>query len=421
MDRRVRPEPPGAFSSWRSQPTGFPRLAWSRRRRRGRAPERNPARRARRRAKRPRAPRGGEVLARANQVRPRSSSAQLRAHFEVAAQGFLRDGRFKREPSPRRPRRRSRSLELERAVELVLARPDVVLPAVPGPRGRSLELPVAERPPSVQAVALRCIERALDFEERELALARRNDACGARRRSSTRAPVWSWPTASRANLPSPFRERFRGGTCRRGHDPAVGVTVLPREARRAPRREPPADDDGQHRPADLVSSTVARVDPDEVAEVLPGRFDPRFHESHRHGRAPRGAGGGPRPIVVQVGVAERASRLWTSSSRRLWGTRDVHHRGALYRHQRLVLRGRLSGRCIHVADRMLVIDPEECTTRRLRAGVPGRGDFSGGRAARKWEPGVKINYAYGYGMDVVNQLARHTRRSTTCKSAPGER
>jgi hypothetical protein len=36
--------------------------------------------------------------------------------------------------------------------------------------------------------------------------------------------------------------------------------------------------------------------------------------------------------------------------------------------------------------------------------MPGRGDIPGGRAPEKWEPFVKINYAYGDGADVINKL-----------------
>ena len=36
--------------------------------------------------------------------------------------------------------------------------------------------------------------------------------------------------------------------------------------------------------------------------------------------------------------------------------------------------------------------------------MPGRGDLPEDALPEKWEPFVKINYAYGEGMDVVNQL-----------------
>ena len=40
----------------------------------------------------------------------------------------------------------------------------------------------------------------------------------------------------------------------------------------------------------------------------------------------------------------------------------------------------------------------------MRAGVPGRGDLPEDALPEKWEPFVKINYAYGDGADVVNKL-----------------
>ena len=42
--------------------------------------------------------------------------------------------------------------------------------------------------------------------------------------------------------------------------------------------------------------------------------------------------------------------------------------------------------------------------RRLRTGMPGRGDLPEDALPDKWEPFVKINYAYGDGADVVNKL-----------------
>ena len=36
--------------------------------------------------------------------------------------------------------------------------------------------------------------------------------------------------------------------------------------------------------------------------------------------------------------------------------------------------------------------------------MPGRGDFPGGCLPEKWEPFVRINYAYPEGMDAINVL-----------------
>ena len=63
--------------------------------------------------------------------------------------------------------------------------------------------------------------------------------------------------------------------------------------------------------------------------------------------------------------------------------------------------------CIHVADRMLVIDPEECIDcGACEPECPVEAIFPEDALPEKWDPFVKINYAYGEGMDVVNQLAQ---------------
>src|SRR5438105_15164729 len=67
--------------------------------------------------------------------------------------------------------------EPDRAVELVLAAPDVVLPAVPG-AGEDVvvDATFAERPVEVEALALRRIELAVYVRERDSLLARLHGA-----------------------------------------------------------------------------------------------------------------------------------------------------------------------------------------------------------------------------------------------------
>ena len=61
--------------------------------------------------------------------------------------------------------------------------------------------------------------------------------------------------------------------------------------------------------------------------------------------------------------------------------------------------------CIHQADRMLVIDPEECIDcGACEPECPVEAIFPEDALPEKWEPFVKINYAYGDGMDVINEL-----------------
>ena len=78
--------------------------------------------------------------------------------------------------------------------------------------------------------------------------------------------------------------------------------------------------------------------------------------------------------------------------------------------------------CIHQAERMLVIDPEECIDcGACEPECPVEAIFPEDALPEKWEPFVKINYAFDDGMDVINQLVdeyatEHTsriRRSTS--------
>ena len=61
--------------------------------------------------------------------------------------------------------------------------------------------------------------------------------------------------------------------------------------------------------------------------------------------------------------------------------------------------------CIHEAERILVIDPEECIDcGACEPECPVEAIFPEDALPDKWEPFVKINYAYGDGLDVVNTL-----------------
>jgi ferredoxin len=61
--------------------------------------------------------------------------------------------------------------------------------------------------------------------------------------------------------------------------------------------------------------------------------------------------------------------------------------------------------CIHEANRILVIDPEECIDcGACEPECPVEAIFPEDALPDKWEPFVKINYAYGEGFDVVNKL-----------------
>jgi NAD-dependent dihydropyrimidine dehydrogenase PreA subunit len=61
--------------------------------------------------------------------------------------------------------------------------------------------------------------------------------------------------------------------------------------------------------------------------------------------------------------------------------------------------------CIHEVGRMLVIDAEECIDcGACEPECPVEAIFPEDALPDKWQPFVKINYAYGEGFDVVNKL-----------------
>jgi len=61
--------------------------------------------------------------------------------------------------------------------------------------------------------------------------------------------------------------------------------------------------------------------------------------------------------------------------------------------------------CIHEADRILVIDPVECIfCGACEPECPVEAIFPDDAVPDKWEPFVKITYAFPDGMSTVNQL-----------------
>ncbi|MFL5921638.1 MAG: ferredoxin family protein [Gaiellaceae bacterium] len=61
--------------------------------------------------------------------------------------------------------------------------------------------------------------------------------------------------------------------------------------------------------------------------------------------------------------------------------------------------------CIHEFERILIIDPEECIDcGACEPECPVEAIFPEDALPAKWEPFVKINYAYGDGADVINKL-----------------
>jgi len=61
--------------------------------------------------------------------------------------------------------------------------------------------------------------------------------------------------------------------------------------------------------------------------------------------------------------------------------------------------------CIHEANRILVIDPEECIDcGACEPECPVEAIFPEDALPEKWSPFVRINYAYGDGLATVDQL-----------------
>ena len=63
--------------------------------------------------------------------------------------------------------------------------------------------------------------------------------------------------------------------------------------------------------------------------------------------------------------------------------------------------------CIHEGDRMLVIDPEECIDcGACEPECPVEAIYPEDAVPDKWEPFIRINYAYPEGMESVNGLVQ---------------
>src|SRR5438874_10998999 len=61
--------------------------------------------------------------------------------------------------------------------------------------------------------------------------------------------------------------------------------------------------------------------------------------------------------------------------------------------------------CIHQAERIIVIDPEECIDRgACEPECPVEAIFHEDALPDEWEPFVTINYGYGVGSGVVHRL-----------------
>ena len=78
--------------------------------------------------------------------------------------------------------------------------------------------------------------------------------------------------------------------------------------------------------------------------------------------------------------------------------------------------------CIHEADRMLVIDPEECIDcGACEPECPVEAIFPEDAVPDAMVPFVKINYAYPDGLDAVNQLIRERTKDSPPPPIEGHR
>jgi ferredoxin len=75
--------------------------------------------------------------------------------------------------------------------------------------------------------------------------------------------------------------------------------------------------------------------------------------------------------------------------------------------------------CIHIGERMLVIDVEECIDcGACEPECPVEAIFPEDALPEKWQPFVRINQAFNEGMDLVNQLAEEYATEHNVQNAP---
>jgi ferredoxin len=77
--------------------------------------------------------------------------------------------------------------------------------------------------------------------------------------------------------------------------------------------------------------------------------------------------------------------------------------------------------CIHEAERILVIDPEECIDcGACEPECPVDAIFPEDALPEKWDPFIKINYAYSDGFDVINGLVNDYATEHNVQNPPLE-
>ena len=229
---------------------------------------------------------------------------------------------------------------LDREVEVVLARLRVVFPAVP--RAREVvvrvEHALSERPFQVQTVPLERVELAVEVDERDL------DLAGLHRGNGSGRDVGDLGDRHEIHAGSDGNRVLPSG--RRGDDPAGrGGSLHPGQARGlAPDHHLVTTDSAD--PPDLVIADVARLDPYDVADEYPDVPLLGFTNHKDTAGLRRANEAGFDQVVAKSALDDAGSRTDRPTTRlgRLTRPDDLHHRRALHRHQRPVLRGRLPGR-----------------------------------------------------------------------------
>ena len=75
--------------------------------------------------------------------------------------------------------------------------------------------------------------------------------------------------------------------------------------------------------------------------------------------------------------------------------------------------------CIHIGERMLVIDVEECIDcGACEPECPVEAIFPEDALPEKWQPFVRINQAFNEGLDLVNQLVEDYATEHNVQNAP---
>jgi NAD-dependent dihydropyrimidine dehydrogenase PreA subunit len=151
---------------------------------------------------------------------------------------------------------------------------------------------------------------------------------------------------------------------------------------------------------DLVICDVARIDPYEVADSWPD-IPILGYTNHTDTSGLRAAHeAGLDQVVARSALAERAPQLVADCALVTYIIAepciDIKDLSCV---------DVCPVDCIHVFDRMLIIDPEECIDcGACEPECPVEAIFPEDALPEKWEPFVKINYAYGDGADVINKL-----------------